>query len=85
VKRLSKRLGGLRTDQAIEAIEAGNHAEWIANLLIYYDKTYEFDLDKHEDNKRIQLDLIGINPIQAVPILLKTKTKFYGKHANQTD
>lgn len=85
VKRLSKRLGGLRTAQAIEAIEAGNHPEWIANLLIYYDKTYEFDLDKHEENKRIQLDLTGMNPSQAVSILLKTKTKFYGKHANQTD
>ena len=85
VKRLSKRLGGLRTTQAIEAIESGNHPEWIANLLIYYDKTYEFDLDKHEETKRIQLDLSGMNPSQAASILLKTKTKFYGNHANETD
>ncbi len=85
VKRLTKRLGGLRTAQAIEDITAGNHPEWIANLLIYYDKTYEFDLDKHEENKRIQVDLTGMNALQAVSTLLKTKTKFYGKHANEID
>lgn len=78
VNRLSKRLGGLRTTQAIAAIQAQNHEEWISNLLIYYDKTYEFDLDKHADTKRVLLDLSGIETRSTIPFLLKIKSKFYG-------
>jgi tRNA 2-selenouridine synthase len=85
VNRLSKRLGGLRTSQAIAAIESENHQEWISNLLIYYDKTYEFDLDKHAETKRIILDLTGLEPKSAIPILLKTKSTFYGNNTNKTD
>jgi tRNA 2-selenouridine synthase len=85
VKRLNKRLGGLRTSQAVAAIESKNHKEWISNLLIYYDKTYEFDLDKHAETKRLTLDLTGLEPKTAIPILLKTKSKFYGNNTNKTD
>lgn len=85
VNRLSKRLGGLRTSQAIEAIKAQNHTEWISNLLIYYDKTYAFDLEKHLDDKLISLELTGIKPQDTIPILLKTKTKFYGNNPNKAD
>jgi tRNA 2-selenouridine synthase len=78
VNRLSKRLGGLRTTQAIAAIESQNHEEWISNLLIYYDKTYEFDLDKHADSKCVLLDLSGIETKSTISSLLKIKSKFYG-------
>lgn len=85
VNRLSKRLGGLRTQLAIESIKAQNHVEWISNLLIYYDKTYSFDLEKHLENTRIPLDLSGIDPKNALPILLKIKTNIYGTHPYKTD
>ncbi|PZX53335.1 tRNA 2-selenouridine(34) synthase MnmH [Algoriphagus chordae] len=85
VLRLKKRLGGLRTSQAIEAIVEGNHADWISNMLIYYDKAYSFDLDKHSAGKTIQLDLTGIDPDTSIKKLLDAKTKFHGKHTNPTD
>ena len=78
VKRLHKRLGGLRTQQAIEDIQAKNHTSWIANLLIYYDKTYDFDLDRHEESKILHLNFAGKSLDEQTQLLLKAKNKFYG-------
>jgi tRNA 2-selenouridine synthase len=85
VLRLKKRLGGLRTSQAIEAIVEGNHTEWISNMLVYYDKAYTFDLDKHAEGKTIRLDLCGIDSNTSIKKLLEAKTQFHGKHTNTTD
>jgi len=85
VLRLKKRLGGLRTSQAIEAIVEGNHAEWISNMLIYYDKAYTFDLDKHAAGKTIQLDLCEIDPDTSIKKLLEAKTQLHGNYTNKTD
>ncbi|SFU05170.1 tRNA 2-selenouridine synthase [Algoriphagus locisalis] len=79
VLRLKKRLGGLRTSQAIEAIVEEKHSDWIANLLIYYDKAYTFDLEKHEAGKTIQLDLSGIDEETSTKKLLEAKSQFHGK------
>jgi tRNA 2-selenouridine synthase len=79
VLRIKKRLGGLRTSQAIEAIVEGNHSDWISNMLVYYDKTYTFDLDKHADGKTIQLDLTACDMDASVQHLLNAKKQFYGK------
>lgn len=75
VKRIQKRLGGLRTQQAIEAIQEKNSASWISNLLIYYDKTYEFDLTRHEDEKTKILNLSGKSLDKQIELLLKIKNE----------
>jgi tRNA 2-selenouridine synthase len=75
VKRLQKRLGGLRTQEAIAAIQEKNHEVWISNLLIYYDKTYEFDLSRHETGKTFTLDLTGKSLTEQVDLLLKLKNQ----------
>lgn len=75
VLRLKKKLGGLRTSQAIEAIVDGNHEDWIANLLIYYDKAYDFDLEKHESKNTISLNLEGISETEAVNQLINARLK----------
>lgn len=85
VLRLKKRLGGLRTSQAIEAIVEGNHSSWIANMLIYYDKAYNFDLDKHAEGKTIQLDLCNIDSHTSIRKLLEAKTRLHGNYTNKTD
>ena len=85
VLRLKKRLGGLRTSQAVEAIVEGNHADWISNMLIYYDKAYTFDLDKHAEGKTIQLNLCGIDSDNSVKKLLEAKEQFHEKYSNKTD
>ncbi|MDF2158991.1 tRNA 2-selenouridine(34) synthase MnmH [Algoriphagus sp. CAU 1675] len=78
VQRLQKRLGGLRTQQAIEDIQNGNHASWISNLLIYYDKTYEFDLQRHEQSKMVTLDLSNLTEEAQTEQLLQAKNQLYG-------
>ena len=78
VLRLHKRLGGDRTTQALEAIRAGESEIWITILLGYYDKTYEFDLQRHEPSKTIRLNLAGKSLKEQVDLLLQTKPKSNG-------
>jgi len=44
ITRLSKRLGGLATQQALEAIATGNFERMVELVLDYYDKTYSYGL-----------------------------------------
>jgi tRNA 2-selenouridine synthase len=73
VNRIKKHLGGLRTQEAVEAIIADEPEAWISNLLIYYDKTYEFDLARHERGKTHIADLRGRNLEEQLELLLKIK------------
>jgi tRNA 2-selenouridine synthase len=75
VMRLQKKLGGKRTSEAIEDIKAKRHDSWIANLLIYYDKSYEFELAKHQRAQVFPLDLGYTICEIAVERLLKIKNK----------
>ncbi len=75
VLRLQKRLGGDRTKQALEAIQANQPKIWIPILLLYYDKTYEFDLQRHEVSKTIRLNLQGLTLEDQVDLLIQTKPK----------
>ncbi|MEN2281956.1 tRNA 2-selenouridine(34) synthase MnmH [Algoriphagus sp. SE2] len=84
VNRLKKKLGGLRTTEAIEDIINGNHRSWIANLLTYYDKTYQFDLEKRDPNSVKILDLTGIDLQKSCQFLLQTKNQLDGKLTNPT-
>jgi tRNA 2-selenouridine synthase len=78
VLRLQKRLGGDRTKQALEAIQTNQSEIWIPILLLYYDKTYEFDLQRHEVSKTIRLTLQGLSLEDQVTLLLQTKPKVNG-------
>lgn len=78
VLRLQKRLGGDRTKQALESIQANQPKIWIPILLLYYDKTYEFDLQRHEVSKTIRLTLQGLSLEDQVNLLLQTKPKGNG-------
>jgi tRNA 2-selenouridine synthase len=73
VLRLQKRLGGDRTKQAIEAIQSNQPEIWIPILLQYYDKTYAYDLARHEVSKTIHLNLEGLALEDQVNLLLQTK------------
>ena len=46
VLRITKRLGGLATKQALSAIVEGDMTRMVEIVLDYYDKTYQFGLDK---------------------------------------
>lgn len=75
VQRLSKRLGGLRTHEAIEAIKHSDHETWIESMLVYYDKTYSYDLHK---NPRKKVDLISLDKLSievACQVLINNQTQ----------
>lgn len=59
-ERLRKRLGGLRTQEAIAHIQTGNLEPAIATVLDYYDKTYTYDLQKKRDVAIYPIDITGM-------------------------
>ena len=59
VNRISKRLGPQRTKEALMAIETKNWSEACKAMLDYYDKCYEYELDKIKNINTI--DLSGLN------------------------
>jgi tRNA 2-selenouridine synthase len=65
VNKISKRLGGDRTKDAIAAIDSGNIAKAIEISLHYYDKAYQFSLKKKNPKNMIFVDTgtddIGVN------------------------
>lgn len=64
-ERLRKRLGGLRTQKAVEHIKRGELASAAAIILTYYDRTYRHDLVRR--NKQIPpVDVSNMSITQAV-------------------
>ena len=68
-ERLHKRLGGLRTQEAVQYIKRGELAAAAAIILTYYDRTYRHDLVRR--GKQIpQVEISGMSVLQAVQHLL---------------
>jgi tRNA 2-selenouridine synthase len=44
-KKIEQRLGGLHTQEAIEALQEGNREKWADIALSYYDKTYNYGIE----------------------------------------
>ena len=53
IERLAKRLGGLATQQALAAVEAGDFIRMVELVLDYYDKTYTYGLT-HRSGEAVQ-------------------------------
>ncbi len=86
VSRLTGKLGGLRTSQALADIDSERHESWIENMLVYYDKAYDFDLKKHNDSGMHQLSLEGEKLDLACEKLVALKNSIIdGKSGNKTD
>lgn len=74
ILKIKKRLGGLRMQQAIEALENGNTAKVADLILHYYDKAYDHHLKKRDQEKIITLQVDGEKPkITANKILERAK------------
>jgi tRNA 2-selenouridine synthase len=62
--KLHKRLGDLRTREAIQLLEENNMSDWAKAMLIYYDKTYLFGVSKRDAVKITKVnsveELIGV-------------------------
>ena len=67
-QRLEKRLGGLRTQEAVQHIKRGELAAAAAIILTYYDRTYRHDLDRR--GKQIPtVDVSEMSALQAAKFL----------------
>ncbi len=65
VKRISKRLGGDRTREAIEALGRGDYPTAIRITLEYYDKTYHYGLSRRPEGQvtyiKTESDDVAVN------------------------
>lgn len=70
IARIRKRLGGLRTQQAIDFIHQDNAPAVCKLVLEYYDRTYRYDLERR--NKVIpQIDMTGLSSTAAAKLLIE--------------
>lgn len=79
VKRLQKKLGGKRYAEAIEDIKEKRHHSWIENMLVYYDKTYSYELDSHKREQTFQVDLSNTDLNKSLNHLIALKNKIQWK------
>jgi tRNA 2-selenouridine synthase len=62
IQRISKRLGGLATKEALAAIEAGDMEQMVDIALSYYDKTYGFGLDNKASRRIVRVPSATCDP-----------------------
>ncbi|MBD1999816.1 tRNA 2-selenouridine(34) synthase MnmH [Leptolyngbya sp. FACHB-541] len=74
-ERIRKRLGGLRTQQAIALLQQRQLTEAFDLILEYYDKTYQYDLEKRKV-PIYSVDVTGLSDAESAALLLE-KAKFY--------
>ncbi|GAB3823128.1 tRNA 2-selenouridine(34) synthase MnmH [Pontibacter rugosus] len=73
ILKIKKRLGGLATKEALAAIAEGDMEKMVELALVYYDKAYNFDLDKRQ--RLIPLKLESINPEENAAQVLQLAQK----------
>lgn len=61
ISRIERRLGGVRTQEAIEFVRAGEMAGACEILLGYYDKTYAYGLGQREESNVHRLPAEGLS------------------------
>jgi tRNA 2-selenouridine synthase len=71
ITKIRKRLGGLHTQQAIEALEKGEFDKVAEFVLHYYDKAYDHQLQKRDPDQICTLSVDNINPEAIARTLLE--------------
>jgi tRNA 2-selenouridine synthase len=74
-QRIWKRLGPEQTKNAIQAIEEGRMADFIALVLVYYDKTYRTGLSKRSPENIYEIECEGNDAVSNAAHLLKSLPK----------
>jgi tRNA 2-selenouridine synthase len=68
--RIEKRLGGLQTKQALQSIDEGNLETAVLILLTYYDRAYEYDVERRKEQQKINLNFSTIDPASIARTLI---------------
>jgi tRNA 2-selenouridine synthase len=71
IMKISKRLGGDRTREALDAIERADHYHTALITLQYYDKAYMFSLEKNHKEYEV-IESGQIDPVYNAELLLKS-------------
>lgn len=69
--RISRKLGGLRAKQAIDALDAKDFIKVADISLQYYDKAYGFGIDKRDQKKVIEIPIEEDHPKKTAEHILK--------------
>lgn len=75
VRKISKRLGGLVTQQSLELLDKGDYPEVVRRLLPYYDKTYSYSLLVRPAQEVFPLNLTAIPREKYHARLIEKKTE----------
>jgi tRNA 2-selenouridine synthase len=79
VQKISKRLGGLRTREALEALDRKDYFETAVITLDYYDKFYWKGLDRRDQNTVIILASETVDPRVNAEIVLNCRKRNLAK------
>lgn len=79
-ERIRKRLGGLRTQQAVDFLQQGQLAEAFDLILDYYDRTYTYDL-KRRNVSINPVDVVGLSASEAASVLRKIVHRLPSRNA----
>ena len=75
ILRIKKRLGGLATKEALQAIELGDMEKMVELALVYYDKAYTFQLNKKNPQNMITVSLPTTNAQENAQQILEVLPK----------
>lgn len=75
ILKISKRLGGQNTKQALESLKNGTLEDVAGIVLTYYDKSYNFGLDKREKNTIYPVHLKTDHPKKNAEIIIEFARK----------
>jgi tRNA 2-selenouridine synthase len=79
-ERIRKRLGGLRTQQAIELLQQANLKDAFNIILDYYDKTYTYDL-KRRTVPIYSINVSGLSALQTARVLAEKSNHHLAAYA----
>lgn len=74
-QKISKRLGGVRLNEALSALDSGNYSLAASIALTYYDKSYRISLDAMNRGKLYILECDESTPVQIAEKLIDLKLK----------
>lgn len=75
LERISKKLGGLRAQEAFEALETKDFRKVADISLQYYDKAYGYGISKREDHSILNIPIEKDDPAATAKLLLEVLKK----------
>ena len=79
--RIHKRLGPLQTKQALASIAENRMEDFVRIVLVYYDKTYQKDLNKRDVSNVFSIDIQSTDSAENAQKILNFTSTVGKKHS----